>query len=245
MRSALRFLGLAWVTLLVAATAAPDEPAPKPEPERPVASKAPAEKLPVYRPPTRGKPRARIAGGVRGVALRLPSLQTLVPDHTGQTIFEQPSLFWYLDGPAPEQASLVFTLIDPERIDPLVEAELAHPGSPGIQRIDLAGYPVKLAPATEYQWSVVLIVDPEQRSKDVVSVGWIDRIELPAGIALPADLDPRAPGSAEAFAAEGLWYDALAAVSDALVADPDDPTRLARRDALLRQVGLAKALAAP
>jgi hypothetical protein len=240
-RTALRFLGLAGVTLLVAATAAPDEPAPKPEPGQTAARKTPAEKPPVYRPPTRGKPRARIAGGVRGVAQRLPSLQTLVPDHTGQTISEQPSLFWYLDGPVPEQASLVFTLTDSERIDPLVEAEIAHPGGPGIQRIELARYPVKLVPGTEYQWSVVLIVDAEQRSKDVVSVGWIDRIEPPAGLGL----DPRSPGSARAYAEQGLWYDALAAASDSLEADPDDPTRRARRNALLRQVGLAMALPAP
>ena len=212
-----------------------------------MARKTPAVKLPVYRPPTRGKPRARIAGGVRGVAQRLPSLQTLVPDHTGQTISEQPSLFWYLDGPVPEHASLVFTLTDSERIDPLVEAEIAHPGGPGIQRIELARYPVKLVPGTEYQWSVVLIVDPEQRSKDVVSVGWIDRIEPPAGLGLGLGLglDPQAQASARAYAEEGLWYDALAAVSDSLEADPDDPTRRARRDALLRQVGLVQALAAP
>ena len=50
-----------------------------------------AQPVPVYKPPLRGKPRARIGGGVRSATADWPSLFVLVPEHTGQTISAQPS----------------------------------------------------------------------------------------------------------------------------------------------------------
>ena len=175
---------------------------------------------PVYRPPALGKPRVRIAGGVRGTAPNLPTLRALVPDHTGHTVSDQPSLFWHLDGVPPTGSVLVFTLVDESQIEPLIEVELESPEGAGIQRIDLAAYEVRLRPGTEYEWSVGLIVDPDERSKDPVCVGWIDRVERPEGLA-------KSGATPRAYAENGLWYDALAATEDG-----------ASRTALLRQVGL-------
>ena len=45
-------------------------------------------RAPVYRPPSRGKPRARVGGGVRGTSRNLPTLTALVPEHTGLTFGE-------------------------------------------------------------------------------------------------------------------------------------------------------------
>jgi len=191
----------------------------------------------LYRPPARGNPRGRVGGGVRGVGDIHPDLYSLVPDHTGQTISDQPSLFWYLDAAAPKDATLVFTLIDEVHIDPLVEAELPRPAEAGIQRIDLAGHGVRLEPGTEYEWSVALIPDPERRSHDVVTTGWIDRVEPPIGLGT-------GPPSARRYASYGLWYDALAAASDRLAAAPSDPAARADRDSLLREVGLGVVLSA-
>jgi hypothetical protein len=200
---------------------------------------APApEAAPVYRPPARGKPRARVGGGVRGGGRDLPSLHVLVPEHTGQTLSDQPSLFWYLDGPPPEDATLVFTLIDETSVEPLVEAELERPARAGIYRIELAEHAVRLGRGTEYEWSVVLVVDPEQRSKDIVSAGWIDRVEAPADLGAAGESH-----SVRAYAEHGLWYDALAAASERIRADPASPEPRGARDALLRQVGLEVAVA--
>ena len=174
----------------------------------------------VYVPPLRGKPRGRVGGGVRGVRDAAPVFYTLVPDHTGQTVSAQPTLFWYLGGELLGAPSFVFTLIDDDHIDPLVEAELPKPTHAGIQRIDLSRHGVHLESGTEYEWSVALVADAARRSNDVVAAGWIDRVEPPA--ALGASPDSRG------FAAQGLWYDALAAAADDAVL----------RDALLRDVGL-------
>jgi hypothetical protein len=186
----------------------------------------------LYRPPSRGKPRGRVGGGVRGVRGSRPALYSLVPEHTGQTVSEQPSLFWYLEGPPPGDAALFFTLIDETSIDPLLEVELPRPAHPGIQRVDLSRYEVRLERGTEYEWSVALVVDPEQRANDIVAAGWIDRVDTPEGLG-----EGGAP-TARTFARHGLWYDALAAAADGVEAEPGAPAPRALRDALLREVGL-------
>jgi hypothetical protein len=182
---------------------------------------------PLYHPPD-GKLRERMGGTARGIGARPLALYSLVPEHTGRTVSEQPTLFWYLSGEVPDGASLHFTLIDDAGLDPLVEAELPRPTQTGIQRIDLSQHAVKLEPGPEYEWSVALVVDPARRSNDIVTAGWIDRVETPPDLA-----GAQKPG-ARSLAAHGLWYDALEAASD------DPPLR----DELLREVGLGSVVAA-
>lgn len=201
----------------------------------PVQSAPPS--VPVYQPPERGKPRARVGGGVRGVDRMWPSLFTLVPDHVGRTIARQPSLFWYVEALPEPDVEIVFTLIDEEGIEPLIEARLDHPARAGIQRIDLAALGASLEAGREYEWSVALVVDREQRARDIITAGWIDCVEAPGGLASTSG----AP-SAEVYAEHGLWYDALAAAADGMRAAPGDPEARRVRDALLLQVGLGAAV---
>jgi hypothetical protein len=177
-----------------------------------------ATSAPVYRPPARGKPRGRVGGGTRGAGAPLAVLTALVPEHTGATLAARPSLFWNLTALPPENAKLVFVLTNDESVEPLVEVELARPTLAGVQRTDLAAYGVELRTGVEYEWSVTLASDPARRSSDVVTVGWIERVEPPAGVATS---DP------VALAGAGLWYDAFAAA----------PADL--RQQLLRDAGLA------
>ena len=53
-------------------------------------------------------------------------------------------------------------------------------------------------------------------------------------------IEDRKP-SATLYAAHGFWYDALESVSDAIAADPQDPSLRAQRNSLLRQADLAAA----
>jgi hypothetical protein len=236
---------------LVAGAAAANEKDGDRSPSRPVKSEktekaevAPVESappgLPVYVPPKRGKPRARIGGGVRGVDHMWPSLFTLVPDHVGQTSSAQPSLFWYVDSLPEPDIEIVFTLMEEEGIEPLIETPLPRPAHAGIQRLDLAAFGAKLEAGRSYEWFVALVVDPEQRGRDIVTAGWIDRVEAPGGLAAASGTP-----SVEAYAENGLWYDALAAAADAVRAAPEDPKALRTRDTLLLQVGLGAAASSP
>lgn len=206
----------------------------EPAEHRKVDAERRASPLPAYRPPRRGSPRARVGGGLRG-SRALPTPLALAPDHVGHTVFAQPSLFWYIDGSPGRAKQFVFTLMDEEGIDPLVEARLAAPKRSGIWRIRLADYGARLAPGAEYQWSVALIADPAHRAKDIVSSGYIQRVAAPEKLEL-------GPPGVDTYADLGLWYDALESISDAIDSAPADPVLRGQRNALLRQAKLDAAI---
>lgn len=211
------------------------EPAPAPAPpaETPapivVAALDPAS-LPAYLPPAgAASGQRRFDGVVRG-ATNVATLLALAPDHVGRTAQAAPTLFFFVDRRS--DAAMELSLVDPNTIEPLVEVHLAPPIAAGIHAVRLAGRGVALQPGVAYRWSVSLIRDAEHRAGDVVASGAIERV---AAAVKPANTNE--------LAKAGLFYDALAAVSDEVAAHPDDPQRRARRVALLEQVGLAQAAA--
>jgi hypothetical protein len=214
---------------VVAAADTTVTPPPLEPPSQPTTSA-----LPEYRPPRRGAPRAKIGGGRRGIPA-LPTPLVLAPGHLAQTVAGRPSLFWHIDAVPSQDSSVIFTLIDEGSIDPIVEAELSLPKQAGIQRIRLVDHGVKLQPGIEYEWSVALVVDPSQRSKDVVSTGYIRRISEPSELRLR-------PPCVTSYADLGLWYDALESVSDAIDSVPGDLALRSQRSSLLHQVGLDAAI---
>lgn len=178
-----------------------------------------------YTPPQSiGAPRVRtVSGATRSARLPGPSLYSLVPEHTGQTVSTQPSLFWYLDALPSEEFPVIFTLNNELEIDPIAEIQLPKLSEAGIQRVDLAQHGIELERGTEYEWTVAVVVDAERRAHDVVTAGWVRVVDEPPG------LEP----SARSYAAHGLWYDAIAVAPDDFRAD------------LLREVGLGKIIDSP
>lgn len=197
---------------------------------------APLDTNPVYHPPLRGAPRDRVSSGPRA-GRALPTPLALSPDHLAHTASPDPSLFWHIDEVPPAHVKIVFTLIHEDGIEPLIETPLARVRQAGIQRIRLAELGVRLDPDAEYEWSVALVPDSTQRSRDVVTTGYILRV------APPAELDGEPSfASVNTYASLGLWYDALEAASNAVDAAPAESGRRSQRDALLRQAGLERAL---
>jgi hypothetical protein len=196
-------------------------------------AKAPAR--PVYQPPKLGKPTRTVGGGSRGSRDKVPALFVVAPEHVGQTSSAKPSLFYFVDRVPDPSIRVEFTLLDEESIDPLVQKVLPTPKRAGVHRIRLADYGVKLDPGAEYEWSVALVLDPKERSKDIVATSWIDRVpqspELKSRIASEG-------ASASVYADAGLWYDAIGALSDQIDSDPGNVQLAEQRADLLRQVGL-------
>ena len=165
-------------------------------------------------------------------------LVVLAPDHTGLTTREQPTLYWYVSKPVP--ARLEVTVINDEAIDPALEQVVATPGVAGIQSIDLANSGTRLEPGLEYRWFVSVIADPGQRSNDVVASGTIQRIEPHAALkGKLAGADERT--LARIYAEEGVWYDAIDALSRMIEKSPGDVALREQRAALLEEVGLQAA----
>ena len=192
----------------------------------------------LYQPPRGiGAPSAgrRVGGGTRGTNKSIPILSVLAPGHTGQTVREQPDLYWFASDVVTNPVELTLTL---EKGDaPLLEKRLQAPTKAGIQRVRLADYGVKLVPGERYIWSIALVFDPKRRSKDIIAMGAIERVER-------ADMNPEALTAAPTtdafyrFAADGLWYDAVMVISEMIETAPADLVLRKHRVDLLDQVDL-------
>jgi len=212
------------------------EPSPTPtgQPAPPAPGLKPAAGKPVYKPPMMGAPAVRVGGASRGDGVDA-SLMALVPDHAGLTTKAHPSLFWYQSKPA--KARLELTLTEPKQVKPLLRLEAAAAKKEGIQRVRLGKYNAELAPGSSCKWSVALVSDAQNRSKDVVATGVITRVAESEELA--KKLQAATPAERPFIYAEaGIWYDALEAISDLIEANPKEPAYRAQRAALLEQIGL-------
>lgn len=226
------------LAMLAAAGAEPEEKTPQ-EDASSVASAMDVEKLPEYKPPLRGAPSpTRLVGGAsRGKSANTLMLAPLAPDHVGLTTNDQPVLYWYLSKAIPTQ--LMVTVIDENGIRPVAEINLDAPDKADVQRLKLADHGIYLEPGADYEWSIALIPDTHHRSKDIVAKGAIRYIEPPGS--LVAKLQSTGKKSATyIYAAEGIWYDAIHAISELIDANPKDGELRAQRAALLEQVGLTE-----
>jgi hypothetical protein len=187
-----------------------------------------------YRPPAKDLAPRRVGANMRGLPEAMPAVAVLAPDHLALTVSERPTLFWYLSRPTTARIELV--VVDPRDARPVVEAVVAGERA-GIQSFSLAERGVRLEPGVAYEWSVAVVADPAQRSRDVVAGGAVQRVEPSA--ALRSRLAGAGEsGRAAVLAAEGIWYDALAALSEPLAARPADAGLREQRAAVLEQAGL-------
>jgi hypothetical protein len=197
---------------------------------------ASAVELPIYVPPDIG-----LAGEVSGAAARGaggPSLRLLAPDHLALTTREQPTLYWYLS----EATSLPIevTLSDRESVKPLLEVRLPSPAQAGVHALRLAEHGVRLLPDTRYKWFVSIVPDAERRSRDSTAGAGILRRDPSTNLRERLELASPEGRDVFVYAENGIWYDAIAAVSSRIEAAPASTELRAQRAALLEQVGLAE-----
>jgi hypothetical protein len=191
---------------------------------------------PTYTPPQRGAPQRRVGGSSRGPADALPNVRVLVPDHVALTVSEQPALYWYLSKPSNVRVEIV--LLDDKGESPLIEYAVANAAGPAVHRVDLAQHKVMLKPEVEYQWSISVVPNPNERSSDVMAGGALKRVAMPAKIATLRSSGASKEELARSYAAEGIWYDAIALYSELIEQNPKDPKLREARAGLLEQVGL-------
>jgi len=193
--------------------------------------------LPLYQPPKKLTPRARVGGGLRGTDGSDPVLVALVPDHVGLTIKKTPVLNWFLSKPTIYQ--LKFTLIDTGSIKPVHEALITTPTHAGIQSINLKDWGLALEPDVQYRWYISAIRDPDSPSKDIVAGGMIERCEFNTCLVeMQVDLSCDQQ-SVQRNAARGFWYDAMACLCELIDSNPADQVLRRQRAALLNQIGLS------
>ncbi len=192
---------------------------------------------PIYRPPFPNAPRVRVDGLSRGANDAALALTVLAPEHVGLTTKDQPSLFWFQSKAARTRFEL--TIVAAKEIKPILETQLDEPTNDGIQRFRLSDHGIKLKKGVDYRWSVAMVLDPDNRSKDVVASGVIRRIAPSA--ALVERLAKSPSDAAAIYADEGVWYDSMEALSDSIAQQPQDKVLHEERAMFFMQVGLKDA----
>jgi hypothetical protein len=178
-----------------------------------------------YKP--RGGPATRVGGGTRSVGSSPLTLSVLAPNETGFTTRDKPTVYWYVSETVTSPVELTLTSTEPlkDAVPPALELTLQPPIARGVHALRLGEHGVTLKPGVEYQWFVAVVVNPAQRSNDVVAGGGIKRV-----------------AGAEA-AQDGVWYDAIDQLSREISANPADARPRQQRAALLEQVGLREVAA--
>ncbi len=99
-----------------------------------------------YMPPLDSEPGySQRSGTSRGVGdISGPTVLVLAPDHIGVTVHEQPVLYWYISQATRYPVEL--TLIGLDSPEPLLTAKLNPPFQPGVRRVRLADYGIRLEP---------------------------------------------------------------------------------------------------
>ena len=191
-----------------------------------------------YTPPKgMGRPWPTQGGGTRGTASCNPTLAVLAPhDHTGLTLDEQPTLYWYISEVCHEAFEV--TITEEDAIAPLLEYRLPAPSNPGIQKIRLRDLNLHLEVGKQYQWSIALIMDPAHRSKDIVAIGGIARVSHSSEQGNQF-VQGGTTEVTEKFLKAGLWYDAVGSISEKIELEPSQELST-QRALLLKQVHLGK-----
>lgn len=198
----------------------------------------PPRGAPIYRPPPRSAPGGRISGATRSTHRQQTQLTVLAPDHTGMTVRADPTLYWYMsDGP---RGGLRMTIINSETDEPLYDEVFDAPERGGMYSFSLRQHGLQLAPRVRYRW-IVSMTDPQAPGQPLLTSGIIEW--SPSGALLIRDQARTAGNAAALYATNGLWYDAIDALSERIRLHPRDRRLREQRAALLDQVGLHGAAA--
>ena len=191
---------------------------------------------PLYTPPKKLAPRARLGGDVRGTESADLEVILLVPDHIGYTAQQTPVVNWFLSKSTGHQVR--FTLRDDRSTRSFFEKDIPTPKQPGINTINLKDLGFVLEPNVQYRLFVSIIRNPQSPSEDIVTGGMIERCELseclePMGAKLTCSLD-----TVHDNAKAGFWYDAMGCLCNLIDADPKNDKLIRLRARLLKDVGL-------
>lgn len=196
-----------------------------------------AEPVSFYSEPSDASP-SRVGGKSRGASGKPIQVLVLAPDHTGLTIKAQPTLYWYQSDSTDHDIEI--TIVDDNKIEPLLETRLKGSSSVGIHPVNLKTFDVKLEKNIEYRWFVAVVNDKEQRSTDVITGGTIKRID-PTEVNIDITVTSTVKDKFTALAKAGVWYDAMDTISTA-IEKTGDKELVKIRNQLFSQVGLQDAI---
>ncbi len=212
---------------------------------QPQTTQAPKFRISAFQTPNRGMPGRRAGGGTRGddcIQGSVPFLLALLPrTNLGLTTHAYPSFFWYLPQTTAKTAEFQLHKVgaDGQSQALLYETSVPIGGGNQIASLTLPQQPdiEPLAVGEDYQWSLAMICDPNNRDRDLRVEGWVQRIA-----------DHPEPDTSEIvnsydrishYAEQGIWFDALTTLHSLRCEQPQDPALAASWETFLASVGLS------
>ncbi|HAX78071.1 MAG TPA: hypothetical protein DCY88_20175 [Cyanobacteria bacterium UBA11372] len=203
-----------------------------------------------YVPPTDREPIQRTDGaGSRGCPQgSFGSISLLIPkDHVGLTVSDRPTFSWYVS--ALPSTPMQFALVEPGVAQPILVKQL-RVNKTGIVQLKLPTNISGLSVGKTYRWTVSLVCNAKRPSVNIYVRSWIarvpnhvDELQLLATASSQAVRESTADRlrqRAIAYAQSGIWYDAIATISKAYLANPQDRLNIEYLHLLLTQVGLSQ-----
>ncbi len=169
---------------------------------------------------------------------KIPDFMTpIAPLRTGYTSDSQPVLSWYISDTWPGKIELI---INEERGEThFFRTYLDPPVGEGVYSIDLSNHGVKLKQNVEYEWFIVIVIDPGERSGDFVGSATIKYVVPGKSFSKFAINNDQSKGFYE-YAKEGYWYDAFDNLSGSINANPYNIDLRKLRSDLLKQIQMKK-----
>lgn len=185
-----------------------------------------------FTPPGDAAPVNTANGGTREEAVS--KLVALIPQtQIGRTVAAHPTFSVYV--PATASKEIFFSLQDENRNN-LYQATLKISGGGGIVQVTVPKDAPELEIGKNYAWFFALIEPGDILRPDSHGVsGWVKRVEAPK-ITQISSMKPIE--LAALYASSGIWYDTLAVLSTAKLAEPENTTLANEWKELLEQVGL-------
>ncbi|MHC4996943.1 MAG: DUF928 domain-containing protein [Planctomycetota bacterium] len=190
----------------------------------------------------RGAPNNRVAGGSRGDQEQTTTLSVLLPEHPGHTTTPQPRLYWYLSKKVEKKIEIA--LIEDGEFETTLELSVQDPDAHGVMPIDLGAYGVTLKPKARYQLIISIVLDPMQRSRDIIASGAL--VHTPPSAKQKNQFSESEENTrALLYAEQGYWCDALDQTTRRILSPQTQAKSfwIEQRAALFRQVGLKGAAA--
>lgn len=181
-------------------------------------------------------PGNREGGATRGSCLTAEAqrLTALMPEgSSGRTISPYPTLYFYIPTSAEHQAELQLRDLDSGKS--LYRHRVAVAQTPGVIAVSLPTTQAPLEVDRLYQWQFRLICDPDDRERDLVVTGVVQRVQPSPDLSqqLVAAQPARKPAL---FDQAGIWYEALQSTVELRHSDPSLATQ--QWMTLLQEVGL-------
>jgi hypothetical protein len=195
-------------------------------------------------------PRASCAGGPVTVTALLPKtnegeLAEKEEIEIENTVAERPTFFIHVSQTSAQEAEFILKKkIGEDKYgnpvydeDKYIDQTVALPKNPGIVSISLPADAEALEVGQSYYWAFQVICDPNERMKDVVVEGAVQRIQLDSTLA--NQLKRAVPRDRPMLYADaGIWTDAVSTLFDLRKANPNDVQLRQDWEDLLKSVGL-------